>query len=48
MFIGTYFYTTYYIYEPPGVLVAVIGDVEPNNPEAEVKLELWKNQKGME
>jgi len=33
MFIGTYFYTTY-IYETPGLLVAVIGDVEPNNPEA--------------
>jgi len=41
MFVGTYFYTAY-IYEPPGVLVAVIGDVEPNNPEAGVKLELWK------
>jgi len=46
MFIGTYFYTTY-IYEPLGVLVEVIGDVETNNPKAGVKLELWKIPKNV-
>jgi hypothetical protein len=40
MFLGTFFYTKY-IYKPPSIPVAVVGENEPNHPESGVRLNLW-------